>query len=200
MTNWERPNWDNQKSLICDATHLLLMLISSLLLQGMSFQSVLWQQIILDENVDMIRNRVLWICYKKIEVCCYLRNAFLFHVYECISGLQPSFQCGVNMLAHFSIILKSILTKGKDTSDPTPPAGVWDFCGHVAPGWCLFKSDGAIRKLLWWSVVFPSMFLCDRRQGININLEVSDTGISTVDQAHSITLFFLFYFVVVIFQ
>lgn len=107
MTGWESPNWDNQESLMCDATHLLLMLISSLLLQGMSFQSVLWQQIIED----------------------YLRNAILFHVYECI------IRCGVHMLADFSIILQSFLTEGKDTTDPTPQLGI----PTDAPpcGWCL---------------------------------------------------------------
>lgn len=128
---------------------------------------------------------VLWICYKKIEVCCYLRNTFLFNVYECISGLQPSFQCGVNMLAYFSIILQSVLTKGKDTTDPTPQLE-----SGISWGWCLFESDGAITKPLWWSVLFPSMFLCDRKQGIN--MAILDTGISIVDQAHSITLFFHF--------
>lgn len=60
-------------------------------------------------------------------VYCYFRNAVLFHAYElrsylqssrqaeCISSLQPSFQCGVNMLVHFSIIHSSLFLPREET-------------------------------------------------------------------------------------
>lgn len=85
----------------------------------------------------------------KEVVYCYIRNAVLFHAYElrtflqssrraeCISRLRPGFQCGVNVLVHFSITLQPVFTKGRDTNDGMIPNT------HATLGLAFLKSDGA---------------------------------------------------------